>query len=170
MTFVRWPAAAAMPWNGVTTRGAITEVPPPLVTASLPASSPMTAIDRTLLDRGRMPPEFFKSTVPSSATVRATVAWAGEVTMAPLLPLRTRLKRPNSNMVVSTRVAISWSVLRETAPSLTAISRGSPKKTPVGPSMSSSPALAAATVEWVAPPSDWTYPPKFHWPKRILAR
>jgi hypothetical protein len=57
VTVVPLPAAAAMPWNGVTTCGATTcALGAPLVMASGPASSPMTAIDESVAERGRRPP------------------------------------------------------------------------------------------------------------------
>jgi len=67
-------AAAVSPCSGVTVNAGVTkELPPPLSAGAAAAAGPMTAIGPALAaGSGSVPPLFFSSTVPSSATVVAT--------------------------------------------------------------------------------------------------
>ena len=69
MTVVPLGAAAWMPCSGVTVPLEFTPaLPPPSVCGLVEASAPMTAIDLSDGVSGRTLPEFFSSTVPSSAS------------------------------------------------------------------------------------------------------
>ena len=73
VTVVPDGAAAWMPASGVTVPLELTPaLPPPSVCGLVEASAPMTAIDVSEEDSGRMLPEFFSSTVPSSASCVAS--------------------------------------------------------------------------------------------------
>ena len=97
MTVVPPGAAAWMPCSGVTVPLEFTPaLPPPAVCGLVEASAPMTAIDVSDEASGRTLPEFFSSTVPSSASCVAS-PWSAEFVATadgdPLGALSNRPKR-----------------------------------------------------------------------------
>ncbi len=81
-------------------------LPPPWDIASVPASSPITAIECTDVPIGSTE-EFFSRTLPSSATCRATAACAADVTTAPAEPVCVVSNSPCRN--IDTRIRRTWS-------------------------------------------------------------
>ena len=76
------------------------------------------------------------------------------------------LKRPNRISVASRRMIIVSSVCMLTVPARTA-ALSSWSYGPLSRSSRSWPACAEPTAVWVALASDWTNPPKPHWPRRM---
>src|SRR5258708_2337080 len=148
-----------MPVRGETVPELVTPaLPPPLVCTPAPPSLPRTAIEWVVaVDSGRRLPEFFNRTVPSSATWRAVVTWAGVVTTAPVEPVGALSNKPNLNICVRTLLTIVSSVAWVTVPAVTAWDRAVPKDELPGISIVI-PAFADATVEGVAPHAEATNP------------
>ncbi len=86
-----------------------------------PASSPITAIERTDGATGSTEALFFSRTLPSCATFCETAAFAAEVTTASRLPVWVRSKRPRRNIDASTLRVWSSTVACDTWPELTAL-------------------------------------------------
>ena len=150
-----------MPASGVTVPLDVTPaLPPPAVSGLDEASAPMTAIFVSEDDSGSTPPLFFSSTVPSSASCRASVTCAALVAVSAGDPAGGSSNRPNANISVSTGVTMEFSVAVDTAPDDTALCSALPNS-PSVPGMSwSRPALADAAVACVAYQSEVTKPPK----------
>ncbi len=91
------------------------------------AAGPITAtVPPPSAGSGRVPPLFFSSTVPDSATAAETARWAGVVTVAPVELLGGWLNSLNRNISVRIRVTISFSVVTATRPDSTAARRAAP--------------------------------------------
>ena len=117
-----------MPCSGVTVSGEVTyALPPPVSTGEGEAAVPITAtVPAPFAASGRVPPVFFSSTVPASATAVETAWCAGVVTTAPVDPVGGLLNSLNWNISVRMRLTMSLSVAMETWPSCTADSSAGP--------------------------------------------
>ena len=90
-----WGKAERIAVSGVTVERARTvELPPPVVTAEVLASTPITAIDAVEAARGRTPPESLSRTAPCSAARVASAAWAGVAGLVARLMARGCVTNP----------------------------------------------------------------------------
>ena len=165
------PARDLMPAYGVTVPvPATVALPPPALIVSLPAPSPITAMEWTVcVSIGSTFFAFFSRTAPCSATSRAVVAWPGVEAYASDVSGNGCSNRPKRNSSRRIRLTMSLSRASGTLPSSTACLSGAPKKLSSGICMSM-PALAEATVLCVAPQSDvmkpWKPSSSFRMPLR----
>ena len=122
------PAAAWMPCSGVTLKVEVTwALPPPVSVGAAEAAGPITAtVPAPVAASGRVPPEFFSSTVPASATEVETAWWAAVVTVALVDPVGGLLNSLNLNISVRMRLTMPLRVAIETWPSCTADSSAGP--------------------------------------------
>ena len=120
-------AAAWMPCSGVTVPLEFTPaLPPPTVIGLVEASAPMTAIDLSDVVSGRTLPEFFSSTVPSSASCVAS-AWSVElVATADGDPLGALSNRPKANIWVKISDTAALIIDWLTWPEVTALCSAAP--------------------------------------------
>ena len=127
MTVVPLGAAAWMPCSGLTVPLEFTPaLPPPAVCGLLEASAPMTAIELSDEVSGRTLPEFFSSTVPSSASWVAS-AWSVEfVATADGDPVATLSNRPKPNISVRMSETAELIVAWLTCPEVTALCSAEP--------------------------------------------
>ncbi len=98
-----------------------------MYTGAAEAAGPITATDPPpAAFRGSVPPLFFSSTVPASATA-AEVAWcAGVVTVALVVPVGGLLNSLKRNSSVRMRDTIPFSVAMLTWPACTAACSAGP--------------------------------------------
>ena len=120
-------AAAWMPCSGVTVPLEFTPaLPPPSVCGLVEASAPMTATDLSAEVSGRTLPEFFSSTVPSSASCVAS-AWSVEfVATADGDPLGALSNMPKANIWVRMSETAELIVAWLTCPEVTALCSAEP--------------------------------------------
>ncbi len=157
-TVMSFPPRALIPWRGlIFERGTTMELPPPPVRA-ISALGPITAMLWTrAASRGRRPIVFFSSTVPSSATSRASARCCAEL-MIEESGAGWGFKSPVHMITRSIRVILSSMTGSFTSPRRTASRRLSPRRNcPLGISISR-PAFTVGTMLCTAPQSETTIP------------
>ena len=91
------------------------------------AAGPITATDPPpAAFSGSVPPLFFSSTVPASATAAEVAWWAGVVTVALVVPVGGLLNSLNRNSSVRMRDTMPFSVAMLTWPACTAACSAGP--------------------------------------------
>src|SRR5664280_161296 len=103
-----------MTWGGCTL-----ELPPPATCGVSSAATPITAIEVTFFERGRIAEAFFRSTTLFSAARSARFACAGVVALAYSDPWRGWVIRPWANIGVNTARTAALRYLRGRAPDCT---------------------------------------------------
>src|SRR3984957_4248460 len=117
-----------MPCSGVTLKVEVTwALPPPVSVGAAEAAGPITAtVPAPFAAKGRVPPEFFSSTVPASATEVETAWFAGVVTTALVDPVGGVLKSLNLNISGRRGPAMPLTRAIQPGPSCPADSRAGP--------------------------------------------